>query len=149
MMKVILLHDVDKFGKEGTIINVASGHARNFLIPKGFALEATNSNLKLVENRKREWNLKDKKQIGEAEKIAEDIAKIKGKITRKAGENDKLFGSVTSMDIAEVLKKEKIEIDKKKISLDEPIKSVGNYSIPIKIHPKVTAYLKIEVAKED
>jgi len=148
-MKVILLQDVDKFGNEGAIVTVASGYARNFLIPKGFALEATNSNLKLLENRKREWNLKNKKQIWEAEKIAEDIAKIKGSIVRKAGESEKLFGSVTSMDIVEVLKKEKIEIDKKKIILDEPIKSIGNYSIPIKIHQEVTAYLKIEVSKED
>ncbi|MBU1625870.1 50S ribosomal protein L9 [bacterium] len=147
-MKVMLLQDVEKFGKEGTVINVADGHARNFLIPKKYAIEANKINLKIYENRKREWNLRHSKEIGEAQKFADDVAKLKCKITRKVGEQEKLYGSVTSMDIVDVLKKEKIDIDKKKILLEESIKSVGNYSIPIKVHPEVTAYLKIEVVKE-
>jgi large subunit ribosomal protein L9 len=148
MMKVILLQDVEKFGEEGAVLNVADGYARNYLIPKGFAIEANKKSLKIYENRKREWNLKSKKGLAEAEKIAEDISMIKGTIARKVGEKEKLFGSVTSMDIVEILKKEKIEIDKKKILMDEPIKSIGNYSIPIKVHPEVTAHLKIEVIKD-
>jgi large subunit ribosomal protein L9 len=130
------------------VINVADGHARNFLIPKKFAIEANKKNLKSYDSRKKEWDLRHNKEVGEAQKFAEEVAKLKCKIVRKVGDQEKLYGSVTSMDIVEVLKKEKIEIDKKKIVLDEPIKSIGIFSVPIKVHPEVTAYLKIEVIKE-
>ena len=146
-MKVILLQDMDKFGKEGTVVKVANGYGRNYLIPKGFALEASKGNLTNYSNRKREWNLKNQKEIAEAEQFAEDVAKITLKIERKVGEKEKLFGSVTSMDIVEALEKENIEIDKKRIVLDEPIKSLGNYTVPIKVHPEVVVHLKIEVVK--
>jgi len=148
-MKVILVREVEKFGKEGAVVNVADGYARNYLIPKGFAIEATKKNLRAYETRKRAWNLKHEKDLSEAKRFAEHLDQVTCKIARKVGEKEKLFGSVTSMDILEALKREKIEIDKKKILLDEPIKSIGNYSVPIRVHPEITAFLKIEVVKDE
>jgi len=148
-MKVILLKDVKNHGKEGDIVNVSDGYAKNFLIPKGLAVEAT----KAAEN-----ELKLKKKAEEKRKQEElDLAnelrgKIEGKaisIQVKSGENGKLFGSVTSKEIAvEVKNQLGLDIDKKKIQLDEPIKTLGNHIVTIKLHPKVIAQLTVKILEQ-
>lgn len=146
-MKVILLEEMPSLGKAGDVIKVADGYVRNYLIPQKKAIEATSKNMKAWEYQKN--LLKDKigKVKKEAEKLAEKIEGISCTISKQTGEEDKLFGSVTSMDIEESLKEEDIEIDRKKIILDEPIKKLGVYTIPIKLHPEVIANLKVWVVK--
>ncbi len=148
-MKVILKEDVKNLGTMGQIVNVADGYARNFLVPKGLAIEANPKNIKSMEHIKRTINEKAKKIKNSAQELADKISKMKFVIKSKAGEEGKLFGSVTSMDIAELLKSEGIEIDKKKIYLEEPIKRLGIYTIGIKIHPEVSAQLNLEVVAEE
>lgn len=147
-MKVILKEDVKNLGTMGQIVNVADGYARNFLIPKGLAIEANPKNIKSMEHIKRTINEKAKKIKNSAQELADKISKMKLAIKAKAGEEGKLFGSVTQMDIAELLKSEGIEIDKKKIYLEEPIKRLGTYTISIKIHPEISAQLNLEVVAE-
>lgn len=147
-MKVILKEDVKNLGTMGQIVNVADGYARNFLIPKGLAIEANPKNIKSMEHIKRTINEKAKKIKNSAQELADKISKMKLAIKAKAGEEGKLFGSVTQMDIAELLKSEGIEIDKRKIYLEEPIKRLGMYTISIKIHPEISAQLNLEVVAE-
>jgi len=146
-VKVILLEEMASLGKAGDVIKVADGYGRNYLIPQKKAIEATSKNMKVWEYQKN--LLKDKigKVKKEAERLAEKIEGISCTISKQTGEEDKLFGSVTSMDIEESLKEEGIEIDRKKIILDEPIKKLGVYTIPIKLHPEVIANLKVWVVK--
>lgn len=148
-MKVILKEDVKNLGTMGQIVNVADGYARNFLIPKGLAIEANPKNIKSMEHIKRTINEKAKKIKNSAQELADEISKMKLAIKAKAGEEGKLFGSVTAMDIAELLKSEGIEIDKKKIYLEEPIKRLGTYTIGIKVHPEISAQLNLEVVAEE
>lgn len=147
-MKVILRADVEKLGKRGDIVKVADGYARNYLLPKGLALKETSSNLKLFEEEKKLLAVKQVKEKAEAEAIAEKIKQISITIVKKVGENEVLYGSVTSAEIADLLIKEGIEIDRRKIEIDDPIKTTGIFNIPIKIHPEVTAELKVWVVKE-
>ena len=147
-MEIILRKEVKNLGKMGDIVKVSNGYARNFLFPQGLAMEATASSLKYLEQEKKAEVVKEKKKQHEAEILAEKIGQISCTIVRQAGENDKLFGSVTTMDIANSLREEEIIIDKKSIVLEEPIKLLGIYNIPIKIHPQVTASLKVWVVKE-
>ncbi|MBI4621115.1 MAG: 50S ribosomal protein L9 [Desulfobacterales bacterium] len=146
-MKVILLEEMPSLGKAGDAIKVADGYGRNYLIPQKKAIEATSKNMKVWEHQKN--LLKDKigKVKKETEKLAEKIEGLSCTISKQTGEEDKLFGSVTSMDIEESLKEEGIEIDRKKILLDEPIKKLGVYTVPIKLHPEVIANLKVWVVK--
>ena len=146
-MKVILLEEMPSLGKAGDAIKIADGYGRNYLIPQKKAIEATSKNMKVWECQKN--LLKDKigKVKKEAEKLAEKIEGISCTVSKQTGEEDKLFGSVTSMDIEDSLKEEGIEIDRKKIILDEPIKKLGIYTIPIKLHPEVIANLKVWVVK--
>jgi large subunit ribosomal protein L9 len=148
-VKVLLLKDIENIGKEGSIVTVADGFARNYLIPKKIGIDASEKNRKTYENQKRLWDLKSKKEIAEAEKIATEISKVKCRISRKVGDQDRLFGSVTSLDIVDAMKKQKFEIDKRKILLEEPIKSIGNFKVPIKLHSEVIAYINLEVLKEE
>ena len=147
-MKVILRKEVKNLGKIGDIVKVADGYARNFLFPQGLAMEAVANSLKLLEQEKKSEAARDKRKLQEAETVAEKIEQISCTIVRQAGENDKLFGSVTAMDVANRLKDEEIIIDKKNVLLDEPIKALGIYTVPIKLHTQVTANLKIWVVKE-
>ncbi|MFH1624983.1 MAG: 50S ribosomal protein L9 [Pseudomonadota bacterium] len=146
-MKVILLEEIPSIGKMGDVIRVADGYGRNYLIPQKKAVEATARNLKEWERRKD--LVKDK--LGRAKKDAERFAKkIEGlscTIAKQAGEEGKLFGSVTSMDIEESLREKGVEIDRKKIILEELIKQLGVYTVPIKLHPEVVANLKVWVVK--
>src|SRR3989304_4314241 len=130
-MKVILKEDVKHVGKMGQIVDVADGYARNYLIPKGLVAEARTKNIKFS-----------------AQDLAHTISSLTISIKAKAGEEGKLFGSITTMDVAEALQKEGVEIDKKKISLEEPIKRLGSYTFNIKIHPDVSAPLNIQIVEE-
>ncbi|MEK6647300.1 MAG: 50S ribosomal protein L9 [Candidatus Firestonebacteria bacterium] len=147
-MEVILREKVENLGNTGDIIKVSDGYARNYLLPKKLALQSTLEAKKIIEEEKKRKAIKEEKEKKDALKLAERIEKISCTIPSKAGEEDKLFGSVTSSDIADALKNEGVEIDKKKIELEEPIKSLGVYSIPIKLHSEVTANAKIWVVKE-
>lgn len=147
-MKIILIEEIESLGKPGNIVNVSDGYARNFLLPMKKALEATEKNLKLLNHQKKVADDKIKKLVKNAEAEAEKLANLAITIQRTAGENNKLFGSVTSIDIAEELSKAGFEIDKKKIILKEPIKLTGSYEVPVKIHSSVTVNLKVEITKK-
>lgn len=148
-MEVILKQAVEKVGEEGARVTVANGYARNYLLPKGFAVKATEKNIAILQHEKGIVEQKQKKEVAAAQKIANKIKSLSCVFKRQAGEQDKLFGSVTSHDIAEFLEKQKIEIDRKKIQLDEPIKALGTVRVPIKLHPEVTVELKVKVQKDE
>ena len=147
-MRIVLREDIDKLGRRGEIVKVADGYARNFLLPKRKALAATAGNLKVISREKRRYVAQQAKDRQAAETLAARLTSISCTIVRKVGENEILYGSVTSSDIGEFIGKEGIEIDKRRIQLDEPIKSLGIYTIPIRLHPEVTADLKVWVVKE-
>ncbi len=147
-MDIILTEDITHLGNAGDLIKVKDGYARNFLIPNGKAIMATTQNIKKLDHQKRQVQEKLNKVKKEAEKLAARVESVSCTVTKPVGEEDKLFGSVTSADIYNSLKNEGIEIDKKKIILDEPLKSLGIFTVPVKIHPEVTADLKVWVVKE-
>ncbi|MBN2467378.1 MAG: 50S ribosomal protein L9 [Deltaproteobacteria bacterium] len=147
-MKVILLEDDPRLGKIGDVIQVKDGYARNHLIPRKVAVPASSQNLKSLTHQKSLIQQKQNRVKKEAEVIAEKIEGLSCTIAKPAGEEDKLFGAVTSLDIVESLKEENIPVDRKKILLEEPIKTLGIYKVPIKLHPEVTAHLKIWVVKQ-
>ena len=147
-MKVILREDRDDLGLAGEIVDVARGYGRNFLIPKGFALEANNQNIKLMETQKKKIEINRLKAKEDAEKIREKLEGIVVTISQKAGEEDKLYGSVTSMDIATHLEGQGVIIDRKKINLEKPIKTLGEFDVPIKLYPGVTGGIKVMVVPE-
>ena len=145
-MKVILLKDVKGQGKKGDIINVSDGYARNFLFPKQLAIEPTKTALNELKGQQDSKNYREQKELEEANTIAEKISKVTVCVSAKAGENGKLFGAVTSSEIADKLKMEHhIVVDKKKIQLDEAIRNFGVYKVNIKLHPKVTGVLTVKV----
>ena len=147
-MEIILKKDALPLGKMGSVVRVAEGHARNYLIPHGIGIEATPKNLKLLEKEVKLWEKRAEKQLDEAKKLAQDIEKLSLSFVRKAGEEDKIFGSVTSIDIEEKIKENGIQVDRKKIHLEEPIKAIGVFTVPVKLHTEVTASLKVCVVKE-
>jgi len=146
-MKVILREDVKDLGNMGTVIDVANGYGRNYLIPQNLAVEANPKNIKQLEHKKNIILAKAKKIRKSAEDAAEEVSKLSISIEAKSGEEDKLFGSVTAKDIAEEIAKQGIDVDKRKIILDEPIKRLGSYDVSVKIHHDVTATVKLEVTK--
>jgi large subunit ribosomal protein L9 len=147
-MKVVLQRDISNLGDAGDIKEVAEGYARNYLLPRNFALAADESSKRRMEHQKKLIKLKKDKRKKESEKIADSIAAIEIKIMALVGEEDKLFGSVTSMDIAKELKKLGYDIDKRKILLENPIKQLGEFSVPIKLDEGLTASIKVIVEKE-
>lgn len=147
-MQVILLEDIPSLGKSGDLIKVSDGYGRNYLIPQKKAVFATEKNLKALDHQKRLVQHRLGKVKKDAQSIAQAIEKTSCTIVKSAGESGKLFGSVTSMEIESYLKENGIEVDRKKILLEEPIKSVGTYAVPIKLHPEVTATLKVWVVQE-
>ena len=147
-MKVILRRDHEKLGTAGSVINVKPGFARNYLIPQGMAMAATNANLKRFESEKKQLSWKKEKERRDALELVKVLENISCTITVQVGEEDKLFGSVTSQNIADALEEQGHQIDKRKILMDEPIKSLGIYSIPIKLHSDVEAKIKVWVVKE-
>lgn len=148
-MKVILLEDVKNVGKKGNIINAKDGYARNFLFPKNLAIEATPTNLKNLEYNKKLQEQKEQEVFEEAKKTEEELQRVTVVIKTKVGEHGKLFGSITTKEIAEQLEStNNLNIDKRKLELDEPIKSVGEYFVKVKLHSKVTAKVKVVVTEK-
>lgn len=148
-MKLILLEDVKSVGKKGDIVNKNDGYALNYLIPKKLAVEATKANMNDLELKKKAEEKRKKEELEEAKKIAEQLNDKVVKVSVKAGENGKVFGSVTNKEIADALAKQTgMDIDKKKISFDAPIKMVGRRLVKIKLHPQVTVELAVEIAGE-
>ena len=145
-MKVILIEDVKSLGKKGQIVDVNDGYARNFILAKKLGLEATPKNLNDLKLKKQNQEKVAKEQYEEALAFAERLSGMEVNVSIKAGEGGKIFGSVSSKEIAEAAKEQlNIELDKKKMQLPNPIKSVGTQMVPIKLHPKVTAQLKVNV----
>jgi len=147
-MKVILLNDVKGLGVIGDIKEVKSGYARNFLFPNGLALEATNKNMKVYELKKASFEKAKQQEIEKAKVVAEQLSAIEVSIAVKVGDDDKLFGSVTSADIANDLKQKGFELDKRDILLTAPIKELGVYNVEIKIYHDVKAVVKVWVVRE-
>ena len=147
-MKVILKEDVKSIGSMGQTVDVSDGFARNYLVPRGLAVEANVKNIKSLEHEKKVIQEKARKVKNSVQDLADRLANITVVIKTKAGEEGKLFGSVTTMDIAEQLKNQGIEIDKKKISLDEPIKRLGTYAVNLKLHSEITAQVNMQVIEE-
>jgi large subunit ribosomal protein L9 len=148
-MEVILREDVDKLGTRGQLVKVASGYARNFLLPKRLAVAATESNKKIVEQERQAHLRREAKVVGEAGDLAKLMAAVVVTITQKAGENGQLFGSVTSKDIAEGLEAQGYTIERRKIVLEEPIKSLGEFKVPLRLHREVTVEIAVNVVKEE
>jgi len=148
MMKIILREDVPSLGKEGTVVDVANGYGRNYLIPRGKAYLATPGNINRYEEERKFFDARSIKEREEAQALASRLTNISCTIAKKVGENEVLYGSVTNADIAAVLKEEGFNVDKRKIVFDEPLKKLGVYNIPIKLHTEVTAELKVWVVKE-
>jgi large subunit ribosomal protein L9 len=147
-MKVILKDDVKSLGHMGEVVNVSDGYARNFLIPKKLAVEANTSNIKEFEHHKKIIGEKAAKIKDASKSTAEKLAALTLTIRAKAGEEDRLFGSVTSMDISQALAAEGFDIDKKKIHIDEPIKRIGEYAVQVKLHADIAATVSIHVVAE-
>jgi large subunit ribosomal protein L9 len=148
-MEVILREDIEKLGSRGEVVKVAPGYARNFLLPKRLAVEATESNKKIVEQERQAHLRKEAKQIGEAQDLAKIMSGVTVTITQKAGENDQLFGSVGSKDVADALAAKGYNIDRRKVQLDEPIKQLGEFKAPVRLHREVTVEVTVVVAKEE
>ena len=146
-MKVILMQDVESLGLEGDIVDVARGYARNYLVPQGISIEASTGNLKALETRKKKIMAKRMKDMEAAERVKENISQVTVTIKGKAGEEGKLYGSVTSRDIAQELEKKDVTVDRKKIIIDEPIRTIGEFDVGIKLYPEVVAQIKVFVEK--
>jgi large subunit ribosomal protein L9 len=147
-MEVILREHVDNLGRRGEIVKVADGYARNYLLPRKLALLATEGNKKQVEREKVKFDAKEAEDQKIAQAMAERLATIDVEISRKVGETDALYGSVTTSDIAEALAKKGFELDRRKLVLQEPIKKLGEFSIPVKLHREVSAAITLRVVAE-
>jgi large subunit ribosomal protein L9 len=147
-MQIILQEDVEKLGTRGQVVEVKEGYARNFLLPRKLALEASAGNMKRLEKMRTVFAKKEAVEKGDAQKLAELLAGVSLELTRKAGETDQLFGSVTSADLSEALAAQGFTVDKRKIALAEPIKVIGEYEVPLKLHREVSATVKLTVKKE-
>lgn len=148
-MEVILREDVEKLGSRGEVVKVAPGYARNFLLPKRLAVAATESNKKIVEQERQAHLRKEAKLKSEAEDLAKLMLGVAITIKQKAGDADQLFGSVTTKDIADALAAKNYQIDRRKIQLAEPIKRLGEYTVPVRLHKDVTVDISVLVAKEE
>ena len=147
-MEVILKEDVAKLGSRGDVVKVAEGYGRNFLLPRKLAIEASSSNKKVIEQMKAAAVRRLAREKGDAEALAQQLEGVELTFTRKSGEHDQLFGSVTSSDVADALTKKGFNLDRRKIQLHEPLKTVGEFTIPVKLHKDVTAHLKVVIEKE-
>lgn len=147
-MKIVLLKDVERLGRAGEVVKVANGFARNFLIPRGEALLATDANIAHFESRRRQHEAAAERERKAAEALAKELEKTSLTIQARVGEEDKLFGSVTAQNVADLLKEQGHEIDRRKIDLEEPIRTLGVYTIEIRLHPEVRAAVKLWVVKE-
>jgi large subunit ribosomal protein L9 len=148
-MEVILREDIEKIGHRGQVVRVADGYARNYLLPRRLAVQATDANKAIVEQERQAHLRREAKEKSEAGDLAKLLAGVEITISQKAGEQEQLFGSVTSKDIAEALEKQNFTIDRRKIHLDEPIKQLGDYKVAIRLHRDVTAEVDVHVTKEE
>src|SRR5580700_10224635 len=148
-MQIILQEDVEKLGTRGQVVDVANGYARNFLLPRNLGIEATPGNMKRLEKMRATFAKKEATENDAAQKLAELLSAVSLTLKRKSGENDQLFGSVTSADVAEALAAQGFEVEKRKIALADPIKTVGEFEIPIKLHRDISASVKLRVQKEE
>lgn len=148
-MDVILREDVEKLGTRGQLVKVTPGYARNFLLPNKMAVAATESNKKIVEQERQAHLRREAKVEGEAKELGKMLGAVSITIRQKAGENDQLFGSVTSKDIAEALEAQGYTIERRKIVLEEPIKTLGEFKVPVRLHREVTTEITVTVAKEE
>ena len=148
-MEVILREDVDKLGNRGQMVKVAAGYARNFLLPKRLAVAATESNKKIVEQERQAHLRREAKEHADAGDLAKLLSMVTVTISQKAGENDQLFGSVTAKDVSEGLDKQGYTIDRRKVQLHEPIKTLGEHKVPVRLHRDVTAEITVNVVKEE
>lgn len=147
-MKVILRKDHDKLGQVGAVVDVKDGYARNFLVPKGIAYPASGGSMRALEEEKKQASRRQAKELKGSEKLAADLEKVSITLQMKVGEDEKLFGSVTSQMIADSLKEKGFEIDKRIIDLEEPIKALGIYNVNVKLHQNVTGKVKLWVVRE-
>ena len=147
-MEIILREHVEHLGKRGEIVKVSDGYARNYLLPRKLALPATDGNRKHVERERKIMETRESEEKGQAEGIASRLNAIDIVIARRVGDTDQLYGSVTSADIAEFLKAKGFDIDRRKLILPEPIKAIGEHTVPLKLHREVTVPLKVRVVKE-
>ncbi|MDP3773364.1 MAG: 50S ribosomal protein L9 [Gemmatimonadales bacterium] len=147
-MDIILRQDVEKLGSAGEVVTVKDGYARNYLLPRGLAFEANESNRRRLEGERKQRDRKVAAEVGTARDLAAKLEKVSITFTMKAGDGDKLFGSVTTADIAERLKAEGFTIDRKAIELDEPIKALGVYKVPVRLHHDVKPEVRVWVVKE-
>ena len=147
-MEVILKEDVAKLGSRGDVVKVAEGYGRNFLLPRKLAIEANKGNKAVIEQMKAASVRRSAKEKGQAEELAKQFDGVSVSFQRRSGENDQLFGSVTSSDIADALAKKGFEVDRRKIQLHEPLKTIGEFTVPIKLHKDVTAHFKVLIEKE-
>jgi len=147
-MEVILKEDVAKLGSRGDVVKVAEGYGRNFLLPRKLAIEANQGNKAVIAQMKAAAVRRSAKEKAQAEELAKQFDGVSVSFERKAGEHDQLFGSVTSGDIAEALEKKGFNVDRRKIQLHEPLKTIGEFTIPVKLHKDVSAHLKVVIGKE-
>ncbi|MBM3739792.1 MAG: 50S ribosomal protein L9 [Acidobacteria bacterium] len=148
-MEVILREDVDKLGTRGQLVKVAAGFARNYLLPKRLAVLATESNKKIVEQERQAHLRKDAKLSSEASELAKLLAGVSVTIWAKAGENDQLFGSVTAQDVVNALEAQSYRIDRRKVVLDDPIKTLGEHKVTVKLHRDVSVEVPVNVVREE
>jgi len=147
-MEIILREDIDKLGARGQVVKVASGYARNYLLPKRLAVPATAANKKIVEQERQAHLRREAKMKSEAEDLAKLLGGVTVTIAQKAGENDQLFGSVTAKDISEALEKQNFSVDRRKIQIEEPIKQLGDYKITVRLHREVPVEVTVQVIRE-
>ena len=147
-MEVILREDVEKLGNRGEVVKVAAGYARNFLLPRRLAVAATDANRKIVEQERQAHLRKEAKLKSEAEDLGQLLGGVSITIAQKAGENDQLFGSVTAKDVADALAAKNFTIDRRKVQLDEPIKQLGEYKVPLRLHRDVVIEVTVTVVRE-
>ncbi|MCM8778799.1 MAG: 50S ribosomal protein L9 [Candidatus Omnitrophica bacterium] len=147
-MKIVLRKDLDNLGKFGEIVTVKDGYARNYLIPKGFALEATEKNLRIIEQEKKEIIRQKEREKKEALALADKIKNSSCTLAVEVGENEKMFGVVTNQDIAKAYEEMGIKLDKRMIELKEPLKELGIFYVPIRLHPEVSVEAKVWIVKK-
>lgn len=147
-MKVVLSEHVDHLGERGQIVSVAPGYARNYLLPKRLAMKATPGNMRVLEQERRVWESKEVRVVDEAQAMADRLAGLELSVTKKAGESGTLYGSVTNVEIGDLIRAKGVEVDRRRIVLHEPIKTLGTHGISIRLHRKVTAEVTLHVVSE-
>jgi large subunit ribosomal protein L9 len=148
-MEVILKEDVEKLGHRGDVVKVAQGYGRNFLLPKKLAIEATPANKAVIEQMKASSVRRSAKEKGDAEQLLTQIEQVSLTFARKTGDGDHLFGSVTAVDISQALEAKGFTVERRKVHMEEPLKTLGEFHIPVRLHREVTAHIKVNVVKEE